>query len=887
MTTAAATIGQGHGLLLQDLPGGSVRPLLDVSPFPTWIYDETDLRIVAVNGRALQHYGYSREQFLAMRVTDLEAGPAPSSIDRDRAGVCRHRRADGTVIAARLEASRIDVDGRSACLVVAVDVTEVLAESEARCRALAASEERYKQLFELAADWFWETDTDDRLTDVSPNAEAVIGVPFSACKGKRLYETEGVRIEPEAERVRAEAIEARRPYQDFVCAYKRRDGPTVWISTSARPLFDADGTYRGYRGIARNVTAPAEAERTLRERDRRFRQLFESATDWYWELDARGCVTVISPNFEAMYGIRIADRIGKRFSDVAEVTFDPRSVLIARAAIKAQQPYSDLVYSTALPNGKTICVRTSGIPMFAGDGQFCGYFGMSKDITAQVEADRTLRESEQQFKQLLEASADYYWEQDAQFRHSYISPSYAKLLGISVAEAVGKRLMDIPGLSVETEMGKMALRAHKAKQPYRDFVYSRNMPDGTQRWFKSSGAPIFDRLGVFTGFRGVGADITQHVEAGAAARLAQQRLHEAVAHVTQPIVVYDAEDRVVAYNQAFTDLHQAPNTNTPVEQGVSYRELVAWRLRFGFFAAGPDEPTVDLETLLVSHQSEAENTYRLRDGRWMLVVYRSLPGGGRVGLWTDVTALKRAEAERRILERQMHHSQRLEALGTLAGGVAHEINNALVPVIALTKMVAGKLPDGSRERRNLDTVVTAAKRSRDLVKQILAFSRKEVEGREYESVDLGAVLHEALRLMRATLPASIGVAEEIAPVPAITGAANQLHQVIVNLMTNAAHAIGHEQGKITVRLQPEADGAHLILSIADSGCGMDETTRARIFEPFFTTKQVGEGTGLGLSMVHSIVKDHAGRIAVESAPGQGTRFDIVLPLRHATAGAIA
>jgi signal transduction histidine kinase len=106
-------------------------------------------------------------------------------------------------------------------------------------------------------------------------------------------------------------------------------------------------------------------------------------------------------------------------------------------------------------------------------------------------------------------------------------------------------------------------------------------------------------------------------------------------------------------------------------------------------------------------------------------------------------------------------------------------------------------------------------------------------------------------------------------------------------MTNAAHAIGHEQGKITVRLQPEADGAHLILSIADSGCGMDETTRARIFEPFFTTKQVGEGTGLGLSMVHSIVKDHAGRIAVESAPGQGTRFDIVLPLRHATAGAIA
>jgi PAS domain S-box-containing protein len=881
MITKAVTIGRGF--LRQDPPCGSLRLLLDVSPFPSWIYDGTDLRIAEVNEPALRHYGYSREQFLAMRITDLEAAPAPSPIDRGRAerasktaGFCRHHRADGTVIAVRLEASRIEVDGHTAYLATAVDVGDILAGSEARCRALAESEQRYRQLFELAADWFWETDTDDRLTFVSSGAEAVIDLPCSAYTGKRLLETEGVTIEAEADRVRLDAIEARRPYQDVVYAYKRPDGPTAWISTSARPVFDAEGAYRGYRGIARNVTASVEAERSLRERDRRFRQWFESASDWYWETDAQGRLTVISPNFEAMYGIRVADRIGKRLNDVADVTFDPQSGLKTITAIKAQQPYTDLVYNIALPDGKTICVRTSGIPMFDGNGQYCGYFGVCKDITAQVEADRALRESQQRFEQLIEASADYYWEQDAQFRHSYISPSYEKLLGISAADAIGKRLMDIPGMRCESEMGRMALRAHKAKTPFRDFVYSREMPDGTQRWFKRSGAPIFDQSGVFTGFRGIGADITQHVEAEAIMRLAQQRLHEAVAHVTQPIVVYDAEDRVVAYNQAFTDLHSAPNTNTPVGQRVSFRELAEWQLRQGFYAAGPDEPAVDLETLLVRYLSEAEHTYRLSDGRWMLVVYRRLPGEGRVGLWTDVTALKHAEAERRMLERQMHHAQRLEALGTLAGGVAHEINNALVPVIALTKIVARKLPVGSRERCNLDTVVTSAERSRDLVKQVLAFSHKEAQERQYEHVDLRAVLEEALRLMRATLPASICITEEIAPVPAINGAANQLHQVIVNLMTNAAQAIGQEQGKITVKLQPEADGA-LCLSIADSGCGMEEATRARIFEPFFTTKQVGEGTGLGLSVVHSIIKDHGGRISVESAPSRGARFDIVLP----------
>jgi signal transduction histidine kinase len=240
------------------------------------------------------------------------------------------------------------------------------------------------------------------------------------------------------------------------------------------------------------------------------------------------------------------------------------------------------------------------------------------------------------------------------------------------------------------------------------------------------------------------------------------------------------------------------------------------------------------------------------------------------------------EAERRTLEEQLHHSQRLEALGTLAGGAAHEINNALVPVIALTKMMAGKLPEGSRERQNLGLVLTGAERSRDLVKQILAFSRKEEE-RPQQSVDAAAVLREALALMRATIPTSIRLEEEIVPTPAISGDPGQLQQVIVNVVTNAAHAIGQAQGKITVRLGPAADGAHICLSVADTGCGMDATTRARVFEPFFTTKPVGEGTGLGLSVAHGIIKAHGGRIEVASTPGEGSRFDIFLPVTPAQA----
>jgi signal transduction histidine kinase len=226
-------------------------------------------------------------------------------------------------------------------------------------------------------------------------------------------------------------------------------------------------------------------------------------------------------------------------------------------------------------------------------------------------------------------------------------------------------------------------------------------------------------------------------------------------------------------------------------------------------------------------------------------------------------------------------------LGTLAGGAAHEINNALVPVIALTKMVASHLPEDSRDRRSLGSVLIGAERSRDLVKQILAFSRKE-EGdarQRVDDIDLAAVLREALGLMRATVPTSIRFAEEIAPVPPMAGDANQLHQVIVNLVTNAAHAIGAAHGTITVGLR--ADDAGLRFWVSDTGCGMDEATKARIFEPFFTTKEVGKGTGLGLAVVHGIVKQHGGRIEAESAPGRGTRFDVVFPLRAVASGAAA
>jgi PAS domain S-box-containing protein len=252
---------------------------------------------------------------------------------------------------------------------------------------------------------------------------------------------------------------------------------------------------------------------------------------------------------------------------------------------------------------------------------------------------------------------------------------------------------------------------------------------------------------------------------------------------------------------------------------------------------------------------------------------------GLYGTLQDITEQRLAERRERELERQLLHSQKLEALGTLAGGIAHDLNNTLVPIMALSKITARRFEAGSLVRTNLETIYEASERARDLVKRVLAFSRKDES--EKRDTDIADIVDEALKLLRATIPSSIALETHVDKVPAIPADASQIHQIVTNLVTNAAQAIGSDIGTIVVRLelrQPATDQREICLSVSDTGMGIDKPTQQRIFEPFFTTKPVGQGTGLGLSIVHGIVSGHGGRIEVTSEPGEGTCFELYFPL---------
>jgi PAS domain S-box-containing protein len=253
-----------------------------------------------------------------------------------------------------------------------------------------------------------------------------------------------------------------------------------------------------------------------------------------------------------------------------------------------------------------------------------------------------------------------------------------------------------------------------------------------------------------------------------------------------------------------------------------------------------------------------------------------------VSFYTDMTAQKR-------LEEQLQQAHKMEAIGTLAGGIAHDFNNILAAILGYTELALFDAPSASPLWHNLQEVLRAGTRARDLVQQILTFSRQS--GLKRRPVQLHLVVKEALTLLRASLPTTIDIHLRLQEdTGAVLADPTQMHQVLMNLCANAAHAMRDTGGTLELRVeatdvemafaahQPMLHpGPHVRLTVRDTGHGMTPEVMARIFEPFFTTKQVGEGTGMGLAVVHGIVASHGGAITVDSTPGEGTRFDIYLP----------
>ncbi|MCF6246349.1 MAG: PAS domain S-box protein [Desulfobacula sp.] len=255
----------------------------------------------------------------------------------------------------------------------------------------------------------------------------------------------------------------------------------------------------------------------------------------------------------------------------------------------------------------------------------------------------------------------------------------------------------------------------------------------------------------------------------------------------------------------------------------------------------------------------------------------------------DITRRKKMEEDKIVLENQLQKTQKMEAIGILAGGIAHDFNNLLFPIMGMAELLLEDLPQGSLEHENAQQILNAGKRGGDLVKQILAFSRQSKQNKI--SIRIQQVLKEVFKLTRSTIPSDIEIVLDIQTDCGFVKAdPTQIHQIAMNLITNAYHAIEQSGGKIIIHLKetvletkdlvgsPLNPGKYAMLSVSDSGSGIDTAIRDKIFDPYFTTKERGKGTGLGLAVVYGIVKEHGGDIQIDSKMDKGTTVTVFFPL---------
>ena len=423
------------------------------------------------------------------------------------------------------------------------------------------------------------------------------------------------------------------------------------------------------------------------------------------------------------------------------------------------------------------------------------------------------------------------------------------------------------------------LRKGVARGADLDFEWRVVHPSGEVRWLLSRGHPLSAADGSVARDLGLVLDLTERQQAEARSRASRAQLDAAMESMTDAVFISDTQGRFLEFNEAFATFHRFPNKAACSRTFADYPDLLE-----AYGADGRPRPLdqwVTLRALRGESGSNAEFTLRRKDtgetwvGSFSFGPIRDPEGHivGAVVTARDISERKRAEAEHEKLQAQLQQAQKLESLGILAGGVAHDMNNVLGAILAMATVHQQKAAEESALHRDMGTIIQACQRGGSLAKGLLGFARKNLS--EECEVDLNTVVREGVSLLAQTTLQHVRLVTDLEPSPCcVKGDPASLSHALMNLCVNAVDAMP-EAGTLLLRTRRE--GVKAVLEVADTGLGMPREVLEKALDPFFTTKPQGKGTGLGLPIVYGTVKAHHGRIDIQSEPGQGTTVRIELP----------
>lgn len=667
-------------------------------------------------------------------------------------------------------------------------------------------------------------------------------------------------------------------------ALTRRDGTSFWVDWDVRPWTAPGQETSGVLLCLSDRTGQHRAEATRHQIEQRFDALVETISEGVLLMDDRGFFRDCNEAAEEILGRSSGDIVGTRFDDDIwtglreDGTPLPNVEFPFWRAYVERETVPDEVMGIYPPDGPPRWIRVNAQPLFREQEEDpYAVLVCFDDVTDEKLKEEALQTSRDLLSSVLSSSLDAITVLSAvrddadrivDFECELVNPQAEKLLGRTAEDLVGHRLRRVMPEQEAVGLYCAYRQVVRTGEPLETEVSYET--DHGEKWLHVTAVRVDH--GVAVTFR----DITERKNAEQRIREQAQLLDRA----QDAILAHDMDGRIVYWNKSAERL-----------TGWSKEEVLGERVHSCLF--GPkDEATLRecRETMMEDEEWTGELRMRTNEGeervvesRWTLVRDSEGAPGRVLIINTDIT-------ERKRLESQFLRSQRMESIGRLVGGIAHDLGNLLMPITLGVKVLRGRL-DRSDDKINqvLSMIQKSAERGSDMVEQVLAFARG-VEG-ERVSLQLEAILEEIESIAEETFPKSIEVDTYLAEgLPQVVGDATQIQQVLMNLCVNARDAMP-EGGIITVEAEPveitDADaernldaepGQYVRIRVQDTGHGIPEDDLDKIFEPFFSTKEEGEGTGLGLSTAYSIVQSHDGFINVESEEGSGTTFSVYVPV---------
>lgn len=623
-----------------------------------------------------------------------------------------------------------------------------------------------------------------------------------------------------------------------------------------------------------DITEKEEAQYIIQESEQRFRSMFDNHTAIMYVVEPTS-LKIIDFNKAALefYGFSREEMSDKYLYDINNLSIKELKKLLLDARINTIKG-KELKHTTA--NGEVKDVEVNATFISLNNSEV--YFSIVTDITEKKAYERALAKSEEKYRKLTNQINDLLWAVDLNLNTYYISPSIEKLLGYTEEEYLKLDLKDVFSKGAFNEViqlfesGVEAIKNYKPDDGYTKLINVELIhKTGKIVIGELHAGPVFDDAGNLIGVQGLIRDVTEKVKAERELQETNRRIETLIGNLPGIVYrcAYNKNYTMVFLSEEFDEIFGYDRAEVIDDRIYSYEELIV-----------PED--IDhvhkLVQKAVSENESFELNYRIKtksgEIKWLREKGRAVYDTEGIpialeGFIVDDSAQKK-------IEDQLRQSQKMQAIGTLAGGIAHDFNNILFGILNYTEIIISETEKGNPVQKYAKEILKSGHRATDLISQILLFSRKTDQ--ELKKVQIHLIIKESIKFLSSTSPAYIDIKAEIEDVGYVRGDPVQLQQVFFNLASNAIYAM-KSKGLLEVSLYKANDNGcnYVCLSIKDTGAGMDTETQSRIFEPFYTTKPVGEGTGLGLSTVHGIVKSYSGFIKVFSELNKGSIFEVYLP----------